>query len=149
MKTGVNSTYTVQDHLAASVKFSVPRQALYARLIDRDLDPDTEYDYDFRQQKENKEKFRLAYADVIKWFVLGMSKKNNTSDGDNGWSHSGGGYEIDDKDRKLLMAEANAIYQELEPKSVFKSKTVFRMNSFGIQHANYDAAGNPLPHIIR
>lgn len=149
METEANSTYTVQDHLAAQFKFAIPKAALYAKLIDRDLDPKAEYDDEFKQTEGNKDKFRLAYADIIKWFVLGMSKKNNTSDSDNGWTHSGGGYEIDDTDRKLLMAEANAIYKELEPESVFKSKTTFRMNSFGIQHANYDMGGNPLPHIIR
>lgn len=149
METEVNSTYTVQDHLAAQFKFAIPKAALYAKLIDRNLDPKAAYDDEFRNGEENRNKFRLAYADIIKWFVLGASKKNNTSDSDNGWSHSGGGYEIDDTDRKLLIAEANSIYKELEPESVFKNKTTFRMNSFGIQHANYDMGGNPLTHIIR
>lgn len=149
METEVNSTYTVQDHLAAQFKFAIPKAALYAKLIDRNLDPKAAYDDEFRNGEENKKKFRLAYADIIKWFVLGASKKNNTSDSDNGWSHSGGGYEIDDTDRKLLMAEANSIYKELEPESVFKVKTTFRVNSLGVKHANYDMEGNPLPHIIR
>lgn len=146
-KTEENSTYTVLDYLASSVKFGIPKKALYAKMIDRDLDPEAEYSYDFKQHNNNK--IRLVYADMIKWFVVGMSKKNNTSDSDNGWSHAGGGYEIDDTDRKILIAEANAIYKELEPASVIKSKSTFRMNSFGTQHCNYDAAGNPLPHIIR
>lgn len=92
---------------------------------------------------------RLAYADMLKWFIVGPSKKNNVSDTDNGWSHSGGGYELAADDRKLLIKEANAIYNELEPESTVKSKSTFRMNSLGVRHADYDAVGNPLPHIIR
>lgn len=142
--TEANSIYTVFDHLSAKVKFGIPRAALVAILADRDMEPDAAY-YD----KRGSDELRLAYADMLKWFVLGPSKKNNTSDTDNGWTHSGGGYELDDEDRKLLVKEANAIYGELEPESVIKSKATFRMMSFGIQRANYDAAGNPLPHIIR
>lgn len=137
------STYTVFDYLAARVKFDIPRKALLAILADRDIDPATAY------AERDVDNTRLAYADMLKWFVLGASKKNNTSDTDNGWTHSGGGYEIDDEDRKLLIAEANAIYKELEPDSQIKNKTTFRMNSLGVKHCNYDLAGNPLPHIIR
>lgn len=139
-----NSTYTAFEYLAASVKFSVPKAALVAKFKKRGIDPDTAYD-DVRDSDE----LRLVYADMLKWYVLGASKKNNTSDTDNGWTHSGGGYELDDDDKKLLIAEANAIYNELEPESVIKNKTTFRMNSLGIQHANYDMWGNPLPHIVR
>lgn len=138
-----SETYTLLDYLSAKVKWDVPRAAMTAILLDRGIDPDTAY------SDRNADATRLAYADMLKWYVLGASKKNNTSDSDNGWTHSGGGYELDDTDRKLLIAEANAIYDELEPDSVIKSKSTFRMMSFGIQHANYDAAGNPLPHVIR
>lgn len=138
-----NSLYTVFDYLAAKVKFDVPRKALLAILADRNIDPTASYG------ERDINNTRLAYADMLKWFVLGASKRNNTSDTDNGWTHSGGGYEIDGEDRKLLIAEANAIYSELEPSSLIKNKPTFKMSSFGIQHANYDMAGNPLPHIIR
>lgn len=143
MSTEVNSTYTVQDYLSARVKFGIPKAALAAILADRGIEPDTAY------ADRDADATRLAYADMLKWFVLGPSKKNNTSDTDNGWTHSGGGYELDDNDRKLLIAEANAIYDELEPDSVIKSKSTFRMMSFGTQHANYDTGGNPLPHVVR
>lgn len=138
-----SETYTVLDYLAAKVKFDIPKKAMIAIFHDRGIEPDTAF------TDRDADATRLAYADMLKWFVLGASKKNNTSDTDNGWTHSGGGYEIDDEDRKLLIAEANAIYKELEPESQIRNKTTFRMNSFGIQHANYDMAGNPLPHIIR
>lgn len=138
-----SSTYTVLDYLAAKVKFNMPRVALNAILYDRGMEPGCAY------ADRDEDATRLCYADMLKWFVLGPSKKNNTSDTDNGWTHSGGGYELDDTDRKLLIKEANAIYDELEPDSAIKNKSTFRMMSFGIQHANYDAAGNPLPHVIR
>lgn len=138
-----SSTYTVFDYLTASVKFDIPRKAMIAIFHKRGIEPDTAY------TDRDEDATRLAYADMLKWFVLGASKKNNTSDTDNGWTHSGGGYEIDDEDRKNLIAEANAIYRELDPSSELKKKTVFRMNSYGIQHANYDINGFPVPHIIR
>lgn len=147
--TEANITCTVLGHLAAQFKFSIPRAALCAKLVDRELDPETVYDDEFKQGEGNKDKFRLAYADIIKWFLLGPSKRNNTSDSDNGWSHAGGGYELDAKDRDLLIKEANAIYGELEPESAIKSRATLRVMSFGIRHASYDPAGNPLPHIIR
>lgn len=144
MSTEASSTYTVFDYLAARVKFSIPKAALTAILADRDMDSDAAY-----SDKRGSDELRLAYADMLKWFVVGPSKRNNTSDTDNGWTHSGGGYELDDDDKKLLIKEANAIYDELEPDSAIKSKTTFRMMSFGIQHANYDTGGNPLPHVIK
>ena len=47
-------------------------------------------------------------------------------------------------DKKLLMDEANAIYAELEPESVFGKKKI-RMRSAGIMPAYRDLDGSPLP----
>lgn len=138
-----NSIYTVFGYLAAKVKFDIPREALLAILADRNIEPTAPYG------ERDVDNTRLAYADMLKWFVLGASKKNNTSDTDNGWSHSGGGYEIDREDRRLLIAEANAIYSELEPSSLIKNKSSFKISSFGIQRCDYDLAGNPIPHLIK
>lgn len=138
-----NSVYTVFDYLSARVKFDIPRKALLAIFANRGIEPSTAF------ADRDVDSVRLAYADMLKWFIVGPSKKNNVSDTDNGWSHSGGGYELTADDRKLLIKEANAIYNELEPESTVKSKSTFRMNSLGIRHADYDAVGNPLPHIIR
>lgn len=139
------TSYTILDYLPAKVKFGIPRKAMLAILTDRDIDPATEMSNDVRDADNT----RLAYADMLRWFVIGQSKKTNTSDTDNGWTHSGGGYELDEDDKRRLIREANAIYEKLEPESVIKSKSTFRMMSFGVQHANYDISGNPLPHIIR
>ena len=93
-------TYTVADYLSGKVKFGVNDEALRPILLDRGLDLDIPYG------DADKSALRLAYADMLKWFVLGASKVNNTSDSDNGWSHSGGGYELSDTDRRELKEEA-------------------------------------------
>lgn len=133
---------TVYEYLANKVKFDVPRKAIISILADRELYKDSAI------QDVDKNSLRLAYADILKWFVLGPSKKNNVVDADNGWSHSGGGYDMSDNDRKELKAEANAIYSELEPSSILKSKSTFRVTSHGIKRATRDLGGSPLPHII-
>lgn len=139
----VEKTYTVEDYILAKVKFEVPVDALYPIFIDREIELKTP------MKDSDRTKVRLAYADLLKWMILGPSKVNNTSDTDNGWTHSSGGYQLTNDDFKELKNEANAIYKELEPSSVFGKKTTFIMNSGGIKRANSDLAGNPLPHIIR
>lgn len=143
MNDKVETVYTVMDYLPAKVKFDIPKAAMLAILADRGVEPTMPY------VDAEKSSLRLAYADIIKWFVVGHSKQNNTSDTDNGWTHSGGGYELDDTDRRILIKEANAIYDELEPASAIKNKTAFKIMSFGIRQADYDATGNPIPYIIR
>lgn len=134
---------TVGDYLIGKVKFEVSEDSMKAILVDRELDYNTAYgDCD-------KSAVRLAYADMLKWIILGPSKFNNTSDTDNGWTHTGGGYELSDDDLSYLRAEANAIYSELEPASVLKKKSTFRITSHGIKRANRDAYGMPVPHIIK
>lgn len=138
-----NEQFTVMDYLSGKVKFGVTRKSLQAHLADRGLTSDELYcDCD-------KKVLRLCYADVLKWFCIGASKVNNTSDADNGWSHSGGGYELSSDDISALKAEANAIYEELEPESVLKKKSSFRIVSHGVKRATCDLGGYPLPHIIK
>ena len=138
-----NKGFTAFDYLASRVKFEVPEQTIlgimYKRCIDRDsLICDNDNDT-----------LELAYADILKWFIVGPSKVNTTSDSDNGWTHSGGGYELSDEDRYEMKAEANAIYAKLEPDSVLKKKSAFRVNSHGVKRANYSPYGEPMPHIIK
>lgn len=135
--------YTVNDYLINKVKFEMPMKSLQAIMVDRGLEDGIDL------AACDKDKVRLAYADMLKWFVLGPSKVNNTSDSDNGWTHSGGGYDMSNEDRAELKAEANAIYQELEPDSMLKKKSTFRITSHGVKRANYSPWGCPLPHIIK
>lgn len=134
---------TIGDYIINKVKFEVPEDSVKVILVDRGLEYDTPY------MDCEKDSLRLAYADMLKWIILGPSKFNNTSDTDNGWTHSGGGYELSDDDISALKAEANAIYSELEPESELKKKSTFRISSHGIKRANYTMWGQPIPHIIK
>ena len=135
--------YTAYDYLINKVKFEVPRKTMLGIMLMRGIHTESLIcDCD-------QDALRLAYADTLKWFCIGPSKVNNTSDSDNGWTHSGGGYEISGDDISAMKAEANAIYQELEPDSMLKKKSTFRVTSHGVKRANYSPYGGPLHHIIK
>lgn len=129
--------YTVGDWLFGCVNFAVPEEAVNFVCANRGASPNTAF-------SDYEGEIRLLNADLYKWILLGPGKVNNTSDGDNGWSHSEGGYTLSADDKKLLMDAANAIYEELEPESVFGKKKI-RMRSAGIMPAYRDFDGEPLP----
>lgn len=137
------NAYTVLDYLANKVNFEVYRETVIGILADRGVDPSDMY------VDSDRDSMRLAYADLLKWFLLGPNKVNNTSDSDNGWTHSGGGYDMSDDDRAEMKAEANAIYKELEPGSMLKKKSSFRIISHGVKRASYSPWGSPLPNLIK
>ena len=138
-----NKIHTLEDALFSKVRFSIPEDTVRTILIERALDGNMAY------VDANPTDVRLAYADILKWLVLGPSKMNNTSDSDNGWSHTEGGFEMSERDRSELKAEANAIYAELEPGSMIKKKSSFRITSHGVKRADFSVFGCPLPHIIK
>ena len=129
---------TVGDWLFGCVNFAVPEDTAIQIAEDRNIPFSAEKD------SVNKNILRLMKADLQKWYVLGAGKVNDTKDSDNGWSHSGGGYSLSEFDKKLLINEANKVYEELEPESVF-GKTKVRMRSAGIMPTRYDLDGNPIP----
>ncbi len=135
--------YTVGDWLFDCVNFYVPDSAVNYVCASRGVEKDTSYT-DMTTDGKPDDTLRLLKADLIKWIVLGPGKVNNTSDGDNGWNHSEGGYTFSEEDKKLLLDEANGIYEELEPESVFAKKKI-RMRSAGIMPAYRDTDGTPLP----
>lgn len=137
-----NTVYTIEDFILDKVKFAVPPQALRPIFMERNLEPEQE------AFTADVTTLRLVYADLLKWMVLGPSKVSSTSDSDNGWSHTDGGYQLTADDIAALKAEANGIYKELEPESVFGKKARFVINSYGIQPANRQGGAN-MPHIIR
>lgn len=132
------STYTVDEWLAGCVNFPIPESAIAYIMSEREVTAGTAV------SDGNSETRRLMKADLYKWIVLGAGSLNNTSDADNGWSHSGGGYTLTSEDKRLLTDEANAIYEELEPASVFRKKGI-RVRSAGIMPAARDLDGEPLP----
>lgn len=125
--------YTVMQHIGGLVKCEVPKSAMKALMAERGIAFSALY------SDTEKDAIRLLYADVLKWFVLGPSKKNNTTDTDNGWTHAGGGYELTSEDKSDMKAKANAIYAELEPESEIKRKVTFKIKSYGICRASRDA----------
>lgn len=134
------------DWLYGCVNFFVPPSAAEYVCVTRGVDPKMPY-ADFIATAEpslaGQVDIRLLKADLLRWIVLGPGKVNSTSDSDNGWSHSSGGYTMSEADKKLLTDEANAIYEELEPESVFNKKKI-RMRSAGIMPAYRDMDGEPL-----
>ena len=139
-----NKVYTVEDWLLGRVNFAIPSEAAESIFAERGINKDTPY----TDVKEDVNTLRLLKADIYKYIVLGASKVNNTSDSDNGWSHSEGGYNLSKDDKKLLMAEANDIYEELEPGSVF-GKRYTKVHSMGIMPARRDLDGVPMPRHIQ
>jgi hypothetical protein len=136
---GHKGNYSVEDWLGGCVNFYVPRAAVEHVCASRGINGGQPYS-DVRDEPI----LRLLKADLFRWIILGAGKVNNTSDKDNGWSHSGGGYALSEYDKKLLLDEANGIYEELEPESVFGKKKI-RMRSAGIMPAARDHEGTPLP----
>ena len=152
------NVYTVGEWLFGCVNFAVPESAVDYVCNTRAVDPDVPYAQQLAAASVpaaitvpaaspagNTDVHPLLLkADLIRWIVLGPGKVNSTSDSDNGWSHSEGGYTLSEADKKLLIDEANAIYEELEPQSVI-TRTRIRMRSAGIMPAYRDTDGTPLP----
>lgn len=137
------SVYTAGDWLLGCVNFEVPEDAVESILANRGLVGEMSY-----ADAQSVTDLRLLKADLFRWILLGPGKVNSTSDSDNGWSHSGGGYTLSEFDKKLMLDEANGIYEELEPESVF-GKTRIRMRSMGIMPAYRDSYGVPVGRKVR
>lgn len=129
---------TVGDYLFGCVNFAVPGDAVTNITEDRGVS-----ETDAKDSVEEST-LRLMKADLYKWIILGPGRVSDTREQDNGWAHAGGGYTLSKDDKKMLMDEANAIYAELEPGSVFGKKKI-RMRSAGIMPAYRDVDGTPLP----
>ena len=134
----IQKVRTVGDYLFGCVNFAVPDDAVEHVASERNIPVEADASTIDRNDK------RLMKADLYKWIILGPGKVDSDKDSDNGWSHSGGGYTLSPEDKKLFMDEANAIYAELEPDSVFGKKKI-RMRSVGIMPAYRDTDGRPLP----
>ena len=129
---------TVGDYLFGCVNFAVPCDAVTNITEDRNVNETDAKD------SVDANTLRLMKADLYKWIILGPGRVTDTKEQDNGWAHAGGGYTLSKDDKKMLMDEANAIYAELEPESVFGKKKI-RMRSAGIMPAYRDVDGTPLP----
>ena len=144
----VVTRYSAIEFLGSQVNFDIPRKTITGIMLLRGVECDA------LVPDCDKDALRLCHADMIRWFLSGPSKRNNTSDSHNGWSHAGGGYELSSEDRKTLLAAANAIYSELEPGSVIGKKRTFVVNSFGVMRGKVGMIDNAsgfvyIPHEVK
>lgn len=133
-------SFTMMDYLASSVNFDIPSEVIVRICVDRDID----YNADAMAVERNVR--NLCKADLLVWMVYGVSRKGNTSDTDNGWNHTDGGYTLTEADKALFLKAANAIYEENGEKTI--GKTSVKIQSYGIRPADFDTNGQPQPHII-
>ena len=136
-----NNVRTAEDYIFGCVNFAIPQEAVDYILGEREISAETSYE---NLEKKDKE---LLKADLYVWICMGPSKVNSTSDSDNGWSHSEGGYALSDEDKDRMLAYAKAIYEKYDEEFDDGSVSV-AISSFGIQPCDYDETGIPLPHII-
>lgn len=136
------SKYTIDEWLINSVDYKVDDESVTFLLSERDVEPGT------AKSEVTDDTRKLLYADLLKRIWLRCSKVNNTSDSDNGWSHSDGGYTMSEEDRSRLRNEANDIYEELEPQSVFGKKKI-RIHSMGVMPAKRNPDGTIIEDVLR
>lgn len=137
----VISSFTIADYLYGSVNFDVPSEVIVKICLDRDID------YHSEAMNVEKSQRDLCKADLLVWMALGVSKRSNNVDSDNGWSHSNGGYTLTEADKELFLKTANAIYEENGESTIGKTKA--KIQSFGIKPANIGIDGMPLPYIVK
>lgn len=136
-----NNVRTAEDYVFGCVNFAVPQEAVDHILSEREITSSKPY-----EELEKKDK-DLLKADLYVWICMGPSKVDSTSDSDNGWKHSEGGYTLSDEDKDRMLAVAKAIYEKYDEEYIDDSVSV-AISSFGIQPCDYDEAGIPLPHIV-
>lgn len=135
-------SYTVGDYISGCVNFEIPDETIRAKCFKRGINPDDS------ASETDSSTLDLLEADILVWIVYGASSVNNTSDSDNGWTHSGGGYQLTSEDKDRLLARANSIYSENGEATVGR-KSTFRIVSNGIREADRFINGVPVPRIIK
>lgn len=140
--TNEEKVYTVADYICGRVNYDIPDETITAICKKRGVDETLAYPDGCKDINVD-----LLYADLLKWIVLGPSRKGDVSDSDNGWKHSEGSFTLSKDDKKLLTQEANAIYEENGEPTIGRTK--IRVHSLGIMGARFDLNGNPLPRIIK
>jgi len=135
--------YTIEDYLFDCVNFGIPRGAVVSKCVDRGIEPFTAYASVEQRERD------LLKADLYIWICMGPSKVNSTSDSDNGWSHSEGGYTLTDEDKDRMLSYAKSVYEKYDEEFEYDDSVEVAIGSFGIKPCDYDEAGIPVPHIER
>ena len=142
VKSGNSAVRTAEDYIFGCVNFEIPSEAALSILAGRNHDADEPISGIDTNERE------LLKADLYMWIVMGPSKVNSTSDSDNGWSHSGGGYSFSEEDKERMLNYAYAIYDKYDEENPFDDRVHIDISSHGIMHCDYDISGNPLPHTV-
>jgi len=137
-----NKVRTAEDYVFGCVNFAIPQEGVDHVLKEREIKAETAYE---ELEKPTRE---LLKADIYVWICMGPSKVNSTSDSDNGWSHSEGGYTLTDEDKDRMLKYAKAIYEKYDEEFDYDDSVSVAIESFGITPCDYDEAGIPLPHIV-
>lgn len=160
-ESGEKKVRTVRDYVFGCVNFQISDETAECICDERGIDPDKTFDElfpkptedatDVVSEEENLEPKRtkeLLKADLYVWICMGPTKVNSTSDSDNGWSHSEGGYQLTDEDKDRMLAYAKTIYDKYGEEFDYDDSVEVTVRSFGIQPCDYNEAGIPLPHEV-
>ena len=153
---------TVRDYVFGCVNFQISDETAEHICDERGIDPDKTFDELFPKPEadapdavaddenviEPKRTKELLKADLYVWICMGPTKVNSTSDSDNGWSHSEGGYQLTDEDKDRMLAYAKSIYEKYDEEFDYDDSVEVNVSSFGIQPCDYNEAGIPLPHEV-
>lgn len=138
---GAKQERTIRDHVFGCVNFKVPESAADYVIAERDLEGDALLSSIDKKTKD------LLKADMYVWICMGPKKGSSTSDSDNGWSHSDGGYDLTDEDKDRMLRLAKSIYDKYDEEFEYDDSVEVHVSSFGVQPCDYNEAGIPLPHI--
>ena len=161
-ESGEKKVRTVRDYVFGCVNFQISDETAEHICDERGIDPDKTFDELFPKPEadapdavaddenviEPKRTKELLKADLYVWICMGPTKVNSTSDSDNGWSHSEGGYQLTDEDKDRMLAYAKSIYEKYYEEFDYDDSVEVNVSSFGIQPCDYNEAGIPLPHEV-
>ena len=161
-ESGEKKVRTVRDYVFGCVNFQISDETAEHICDERGIDPDKTFDELFPKPEadapdavaddenviEPKRTKELLKADLYIWICMGPTKVNSTSDSDNGWSHSEGGYQLTDEDKDRMLAYAKSIYEKYDEEFDYDDSVEVNVSSFGIQPCDYNEAGIPLPHEV-
>lgn len=160
-ESGEKKVRTVRDYVFGCVNFRISDETAETICDGRGIDPDATFDDLFPKPEadasetvaddeviEPKRTKELLKADIFVWICMGPTKVNSTSDSDNGWSHSEGGYQLTDEDKDRMLAYAKSIYEKYDEEFDYDDSVEVNVSSFGIQPCDYNEAGIPLPHEV-
>lgn len=124
---------TMACWLAGTVNFPVSESLVHSVLLERSVADEMDYS-DVNEQVRD-----LCKADLCSRIALTSPyRQGATTDSDNGWEHSDGGYTLTDENVDSLLAQANEIYEKYGlPTKSRKKRVEIRIVHGGIYQRKY------------